>query len=270
MITSSAHNHCTYCDGKNTIEEMADAALAAGFTDLGISSHCVTPFEGWYALKDESAYIAAVRRAQKAYAGRLNIACGIEQDWYAPVQNREQLDYIIGSVHYLRSNEGTYYTVDGYIAIAQTCIREMFAGDGLAYARAYYELLAHQAEVCRPEIIGHFDLIEKNNQGNMLYDANSDAYKQIALAALRRCAATGAVFEVNSGGMARGYTSAPYPAVFLLEALRDCGARVMLSADCHAAENLTYYFAEMEQMLRTLGFTHVTQLRSGTFVQTPL
>ena len=33
------HMHTTFCDGKNTPEEMVQEALARGFTTIGFSSH---------------------------------------------------------------------------------------------------------------------------------------------------------------------------------------------------------------------------------------
>ena len=40
MIRQNLHTHCTYCDGKNTLEEMVLAAIDKGFSSLGFSSHC--------------------------------------------------------------------------------------------------------------------------------------------------------------------------------------------------------------------------------------
>ena len=38
-ILSNAHTHTTFCDGKNTAEEMVQAALDNGFVSLGFSGH---------------------------------------------------------------------------------------------------------------------------------------------------------------------------------------------------------------------------------------
>ena len=35
-IKSSIHNHCTFCDGTNTAEDMILSAIKAGFTDFGM------------------------------------------------------------------------------------------------------------------------------------------------------------------------------------------------------------------------------------------
>lgn len=44
-LTSSTHNHTNLCDGRNTPDEMARAALEAGFTDFGFSGHSYAPFD---------------------------------------------------------------------------------------------------------------------------------------------------------------------------------------------------------------------------------
>ena len=39
----SVHTHSTFCDGKNTMAEMAAAACAAGVKHYGFSGHIHTP-----------------------------------------------------------------------------------------------------------------------------------------------------------------------------------------------------------------------------------
>ena len=84
---------------------------------------------------------------------------------------------------------------------------------------------------------------------------------------LDACAATGAVFEVNTGGMFRGYCGEPYPSRFLLEALRESGARVTVNADAHCTEAVRFRFDETLALLRDIGFTAVTVLEDGMFVE---
>ncbi len=38
------HTHTTYCDGKETAEQMVQAAIAKGFTRLGFSGHGFNDF----------------------------------------------------------------------------------------------------------------------------------------------------------------------------------------------------------------------------------
>ena len=270
-LASSTHNHTNLCDGKNTPDEMARAALAAGFTDFGFSGHSYAPFDLDYSIKSEQHYVRALRALQKAYAGRLRIAVGMEADRFAPVNDRAALDYIIGSVHYLRDEAtGRYYPVDGAPEDMDACVAQMFGGDAAAMTRAYYALVAENTQKYRPEIIGHFDLVKKNNRDGRLFDEADPAYRAAALAALDACAATGAVFEVNTGGMFRGFCGEPYPARFLLEALRAKGARVTVNADAHCVEAVRYRFDETLALLRDVGFACVTVLEDGVFVEKPL
>ncbi len=269
-LTSSTHNHTTLCDGKNTPEEMAEAALAAGFTDFGFSGHSHALFDPGFCIRSEKEYVRTLRALQKDYEGKLRVAVGLEQDYYAPVENRAALDYIIASVHCFRSDAGRYYAIDGSARELEMCVNEMFGGDGLAMARAYYALVADHARQAHPEIIGHFDLVKKNNRDGRFFDEDCAEYRDAALAALEACAGTGAVFELNTGGVFRGYREEPYPTGFLLEALREMGARVTVNADAHCAAAICFHFEESLALLRKIGFRTVTVLENGRFVEKSL
>ncbi len=266
-LTSSSHNHTTLSDGQNTPEEMAEAAIAAGFTDFGFSDHCDP---GSCGIRSEAEYIHVMRAVQARYAGRLRIAVGLEQDYFAPVQDRAALDYIIASVHYLRDASGAYCVVDGSLRELKQYIDTMFGGDVMAMVRAYYALVAEHALRDRPEIIGHLDLVKKNNKGGCLFDEDGAAYRQAALETLDICAGTGAIFEINTGGLFRGYCAEAYPARFLLEAMCERGARVTVNADAHCTAALCYAFEESLAMLREIGFSSVVVLENGRFTDKPL
>ena len=69
MCRFSYHTHTTFCDGKNTLAEMAAAAYAAGVRYYGVSCHSHTPIpadEGAVLPKDMAAY----RRAVKEFLGQ--------------------------------------------------------------------------------------------------------------------------------------------------------------------------------------------------------
>lgn len=266
-LISSSHNHTTWSDGKNTPAEMAEAALAAGFADIGFSDHCDP---GSCGIRSEEEYIRAMRALQAQYAGRLRIAVGLEQDYFASVQNREALEYIIASVHYLRSASGEYCAVDASLRELKQGIDRMFDGDAMAMVRAYYALVAEHARRDRPEMIGHFDLVKKNNRGGCLFDEDGAEYRQAALDALDICAKTGAIFEINTGGLFRGYCTEPYPSRFLLEAMCERGVRVTVNADAHCAAAICYAFDESLALLREIGFLSVTVLENGRFADKPL
>jgi len=71
---------------------------------------------------------------------------------------------------------------------------------------------------------------------------------------------------VNTGAMARGYKTTPYPARFILEEIKSLGGSVILSSDCHDADKLTFAFDESVKLLKEIGFTHVDRLTADGFV----
>lgn len=273
QLYSTCHNHTTLDDGKSTPAEMAQAALDAGFTDFGISGHSriEAPGEAGWFIESEEQFLAVMDALKRQFAPRLRIWAGMEQDWYGPVHCREKLDYLIGSVHALRSGEtGRYYWMDGAAASLAACRDEMFGGDMEKLVRAFYRLTAENVQRWHPDVIGHFDIVGKNNEGGAFFDEESPACRAAALEALHACCETGAVLEVNTGGMRRGYRTVPYPARFLLAEAHAMGARVTLNADAHAADAVTFRLAEAAELLRSVGYTEYASFENGAFVQRPL
>ena len=268
---SSVHTHTTFCDGRDTPEAMARAAAEQGLTTLGFSGHSYAPQED-FGIAPEAlpAYIAQIRRLQHAYAGRLEVLCGIELDPDAPPTDLSPFDYVIGSCHSVQGADGRIYVVDGTPENLAEAIEQGFGGDALACAAAYYDRLTRFVLALKPTIVGHFDLITKFCEKQPPFDAESAAYREIACAALDRVLEARLVFEVNTGAMARGWRTSPYPADFLLERIARSGGRVTLTADAHAKEHLTFGFDEALERIRRAGFAQIWTLTGEGFVPMPL
>ncbi len=269
------HTHSTFSDGQNTPEEMAQAALALGFTTLGFSSHAPAPFDpSCPGVASEEAYIAHIRALAAQYAGRLEIACGIEQDAMMPV-DAGRYDYVIGSTHYLRlPGCAAPLPVDVSPENYKNLVQDWFGGDALALVRAFYELVVKTAAQTRPAIVGHFDLVTKFNQHTPLFDEAGSAYRDMALQALDAVidslSGYGGVLEVNTGAMARGWRNAPYPAPFLLRHAAQRGARVVINSDSHSAQTLDSGFEAALQAVRQAGFASLCVYQNKRFVDVPI
>ena len=70
MIKSNCHTHTTFCDGKNSAEEMTLAAIEKGFVTLGFSGHSPMYYEADWTMPKEkvSEYIKDIRRVKEKYA----------------------------------------------------------------------------------------------------------------------------------------------------------------------------------------------------------
>ena len=270
MILSNLHTHTTYVDGANSPDEMVRSAIEKGFVSLGFSEHAYTGFDPDCCLSIAAThqYFAEVRALQETYAGQIAVFLGLEIDWLEP-QSFPELDYFIGSVHTLKCSD-VYYTVDNTPAMLEDCIKNAFGGDGISMAKAYFASVADMAAGLRPPIVGHFDLVTKFNAAGAYFDESSPAYQAAALEALDAVIDTGAIIEVNTGAMARGWRSAPYPAPFLLHRLLERKAPILLSSDAHAASTIHYAFAETASMLKAMGFQTQMQLTGKGFIEVGL
>ncbi len=270
MILSNIHTHSIYCDGKNTPEEMVNTAISKGFLSLGFSGHAYTPHDDEYcmSLEKTSKYIDEINSLKEEYKDKIEIYLGTECDLYSEIE-REKYDYIIGSVHYAKSADGNLYPVDNTEELTLGFINNYFGGDYLNFVRAYYEAV-EQIGKAKPDIIGHFDLVTKFNEGNKYFDENSKEYLDLAYNAMDAVIPHCDLFEVNTGAISRGYKKVPYPAVPILKRLYEKGGRVILTSDCHNAEFLDCHYKESVEILKNAGFKSAFVLLGGKFVEQPL
>ena len=251
MTLCDFHTHTTYCDGKNSPEEMIQEAISRGMKKLGFSGHSYTPFDKAPCMspKGTEDYRNEIASLREKYSGQIEILCGIEQDYYSSIP-AEGYDYVIGSVHYVDCN-GECLHVDN---THEMFSRLVSACGGAYYAvERYYSLVADVVNRTGANIIGHFNLITKLNAGNRYFDEEDERYITASNNALDTLLETGAIFEINTGAISRGYTQFAYPSMRLLKRIAEHGGRVILSSDAHDKKNLMYKFPEYEELARSLG-----------------
>jgi DNA polymerase (family 10) len=107
-IRGDVHMHTTATDGRNTIREMADAAIARGYEYIAITDHSKN-LAMTNGLDDERAlaHIQRIREVEQEMEGRIHIFPGIEVDILADGaldlsdEVLAQMDVVIASVHSL-------------------------------------------------------------------------------------------------------------------------------------------------------------------------
>ena len=267
----SVHTHCTLCDGKGTLSEMAEAAFRSGVRYFGVSCHSHTPIptdRGFVLPADMAAYRQAVLALREQYAERMEVLLGLEWDSCADV-SPAGFDYWIGSVHYQKGANGRYYAADWGEEDFLRCRDELFGGDALAVAEGYFRAVAAVAAL-RPTILGHLDLITKLNAGGRLFDETAPRYQRAALEALHAADPKATLLEINTGAMSRGYRNTPYPAPFLLREWRGMGGQIILASDAHSPDTVLYGYDAAAALARAAGFTHCTLLTLDGPIPCPL
>lgn len=244
------HTHTIYSDGKSTAEEMVLAALGKGLTEIGISDHSYTFFDESYCMRKDRivAYKEEIAALREQYRGRISVLCGVEQDAYS-AESTEGYDYAIGSAHYLRV-EGVCYPLDERAEDFEALCLGKFGGDYYALAEAYFDLVSVFAERADVSIVGHFDLVAKYNEGGRLFDETHPRYLAAAKRAADKLLAAGKTFEINTGAIARGYRSAPYPAPALLDYVRSRGGSLMLASDAHTPDRIAFAFDRYKDLVK--------------------
>ena len=252
-IKSNYHTHSTYCDGKNTLREMVEVAIEKGFTELGFSGHSYTPFdeEVSMSVEDTGKYEAELDSLKEEYADKIKIFAGIEQDYFSEMTT-ENYDYVIGSVHYTYK-DGKYLSVDETPELFETAVRDCYDNDVYGFIEDYYRLVADVVRKTEADIIGHFDLITKFNDGEKYFSENHPRYVAAVDEAIKKLIATGKLFEINTGAMARGYKKVPYPSDVIIKRIAEAGGKFILSSDAHSKENLDYGFEQVLKWLKDLG-----------------
>lgn len=203
-------------------------------------------------------YQAEVRAMAEKYKEQIEILCGVEQDFCSSAST-EGFDYNIGSVHYAEKG-GQYYCVDESPEVLEAAIREGFGGDPYALTKRFFEMEAEVVQKTNATFIGHFDLVTKFNEGNRFFDPMDKRYRDAALTAMDALIETGRPFEINTGGMYRGFRTEAYPSVQLLKDLKTRGGEILLSSDSHDGRSIGFQFAEAARMAKEVGFKTVKVL----------
>ncbi len=268
MINFDYHTHSTYCDGKNTLEEMAEGAVKKGVKGLGFSGHSHTPFDESYCMSRDKTlkYIDEAEGLKNKYSGKLDIFTGIEYDLFSDEENLSKFDYVIGSVHYALK-DGKYLPVDESEDIFVENVGRRYGGDYYAFCEDYFKEVGSLADIGEVDIIGHFDLVTKFNEGDRLFNTRNKRYASAAESALIKLSAMNKILEINTGAVSRGYRMLPYPDECILSVWRDLGGKIIFSGDAHSIDGICYKFDLAEKTARKCGFSSAIELTDNGFIE---
>lgn len=276
MQLTNLHTHTVYCDGKSSVKDMIEAAIKRNFKLIGISTHGPVPFESDWNISDKNVdkYIDEVNQLKEKYKDKIKVYTGMEID-YIPGMGFDEnskslikkLDYYIGSVHYLGKLENNFmWTVDGSLEELFLGIKECYNNNIRNAVEAYYNLITEMAVNYEPPIIGHLDLIKKHNKNNILFDENEKWYKSSVEKCLDIIKHTSSIIEINTGGMARGYTTEQYPSRFILSLIKEKDIPVIINSDAHTQEGIDFKLKEMYDLIHNMGINNVKCLTDDGFI----
>ncbi|MCL2214743.1 MAG: histidinol-phosphatase HisJ [Treponema sp.] len=263
-VFSSMHTHTNFCDGKDDIETMCRAAYNKNLYAVGFSAH--SPIEKQLGIKSEwnlkeekvAKYINEVLAAKERWQSKLKVFLGLEVDYIKNIRSpldsdikALNLDYTIGSVHYLVPKDTEPFTVDGSKEEFEKGLNEGYNGNAQSLMSAYYDAVLEMISSGGFDILGHVDLIKKNTHDKNLWLQENEIKRQKEIA--RAVSKTKIVIEVNTGGINRKKIHDVYPSLSFLKIINKYNIPVIITSDAHCAGDINGNYDNAVQTLALAG-----------------
>ncbi len=205
--------------------DLCERAVELGYGEVGFSEHVdFDPQVGDYGYYNDHAYSRAIEELRERFAGRLTILKGIEIDYQKRFQEevarfleKNEFDYVIGSVHYL----------DGYFLDARGLAARSLADTYRVYERETRALIPSGLI----DILGHLDYVRRRAVGRFASE-QVERFAPLMAELAAEAARARLLLEVNAQ---RDKLPLPTP-----DALRDYlqagGAGVVVGTDSHSLQ----------------------------------
>lgn len=251
------HAHTQYCDGRMSMNEFAAEASRMGFTHYGFTPHSPVPIASNCNMKKEDVGVFSkeVDRLNKLYP-EISFYKGMEIDYldseWGPAIDYFQaleLDYSIGSVHFIPNQEGEFYDIDGRPDSFRRRLTENFHNDLRYVVDKYFEHSIQMVEAGGFDIIGHFDKI-KHNAGTVMGDIELTSwYKKHLDNLIDAIVASGVVVEINTK-LWKEYGQL-FPAQRHWKRLLSSGVQIVVNSDAHYVDRIN---ASRPEVLKSLDY----------------
>lgn len=280
MAWTNYHSHTHFCDGKGAPEEFVEAAIQAGITSYGFSSHAPVTYDTPWAMKagEVQRYVSEINRLKIKYRGQIQLYCSLETDFIpgSSPQERGNLhkfdwDYKLSAVHFVEEfRGGKPWEIDGTAEQFADGIKKIFKGSAQRAVTRYFELVRWMVMLESPDIVAHLDKIKMNNPQNQWFKESEEWYRKEVDKTLKTIANLGSIVEINTRGLYKGKTLDLYPSNWMLERMHALRIPVTLSSDAHTPKEVAAGFEVAARVLRQVGFTHVFVLFKGKWMEAPL
>jgi histidinol-phosphatase (PHP family) len=229
-------------------ERYRETAAERGIAELGASEHIHRfkealdiwqhPFWREQARDDLEAYAAFVREETDLRLGiEMDFVAGRE-DRIANVLERQEWDYVIGSVHFLRDEAVDMrgeYDVWGRGERPERVWGRYFETLAQAARSGLYDVMAH------PDLVKLWGVRPEGTDLRRYYEPAVEAFHE-----------AGVAVEVSTAGL-RKPVGEIYPARPFLEMVAEAGLPVALSSDAHVPDHLGYGYEQAAELLEAVG-----------------
>ncbi|MDX8405568.1 MAG: histidinol-phosphatase HisJ family protein [Mariprofundus sp.] len=253
------HMHTPRCNHAiGAVQEYADAAIARGLQEIGMSDHSPMPDDfdkPWRMDRSEmDDYLREVEQARDACRGRLDLRIGLEADFHPGTEAyvKEMIasydwDYVIGSVHYI--GDWGFDNPDTISIWDEWNIEDAYC--------AYFELVARSAESGMFDIIGHPDLIKKFGHRPAIDSSRLLAAEERMLQAVL---ASGAALEISSAGL-RKPVGEIYPQARIVQRAAALAIPFAFGSDAHSPVEVGHGMDDCLSQLSACGVKEIASFK---------
>jgi histidinol-phosphatase (PHP family) len=227
--------------------------------------------------RDIDNYIADVKLLKRGYSSVIDIYLGLEADYIPGKSNPKKikeefgLDYVIGSVHYVKQfNSGVPFQIDGSPEDFERGFNEIFHRDSRKLISEYYRLVREMVQDSTPDILGHLDKIVMHCTSHQVFKPSDYWYSREIMDTLEVVRDAGTMIEVNTRSMYKRKMAEPYPALWILEKIREMEIPVVLNSDAHRPNEIIGSYNRALTMLHDVGITSTRILKEGDWIDQPL
>lgn len=267
MKLFNLHTHTRFSDGKAEPEVYVQEAIKLGFDTLGFSEHSPLPFLNAFSLKEQEAtpYFKQIDELREKYKGQISILKSLEFDYipgisddFSVLKNRYDLDYTIGAVHLVKSdNDDQLWFIDGpRHETYDDGVEHLFGNNIKKAVHAYYTQVNMMLEEQTPDIVAHLDKIKMHNK-NRYFKEDEKWYNQLVDETIDIIAAKECIVEVNTRGLYKKRSGSLFPGTEILKKLLNRNVSVTISSDAHLPEEISSYILETCYVLKDIGFRFV-------------
>jgi histidinol-phosphatase (PHP family) len=222
LFKHNFHTHTAFCDGSSEPEQYVEAAIAAGLMSIGFSGHAPVPFENNFAIKNAESlkkYCKEIIRLKESYKDQIKVFLALEADYipditldFSAFRQKCDLDYIIGSVHLVKSADGQLWFIDGSNReIWLNGLSRNFNGNIKEAVTAYYHQISMMLINQKPDVLGHFDKIKMHNRDEFFRE-DDPWYLSLINQTLQVIKETACIVEVTPGAYIKSVAKACFRA----------------------------------------------------------
>ena len=250
------HSHTHFSDDCSyQMEEMIKGAIKNNVSTLCFTDHMDHDYGNcdYDYVFDVDEYLKTFKALKEKYKDDIKLLAGVEIgmqpsliDKIHTLMPMDVFDFIIMSIHTakgLELHEGTFYK--------DKTAKEAF--------RDYYEdLYTCVSEFDDFDVVGHIDLI--NRYTKFLDDPKIEfnEYEDLVEKVLKKIISKGKGIEVNTSGTRYGLASF-HPGIKILKMYKDLGGEIItFGADAHIPKDTGFGYNEVMDILKVIGFTHLT------------